>query len=97
LFNINQVSYDSGVHVDQGKELTPTQVKNEPTKVNWLAEEGSNYTLCMTGNKDKDIYSFLHSFFVTYILLLLLEVMMGGEFCEFIVILLFKTVCILFI
>jgi hypothetical protein len=56
LFNINQVSYDSGVHVDQGKELTPTQVKNEPTKVNWLAEEGSNYTLCMTGNKDKDIF-----------------------------------------
>ncbi len=48
-----QVSYDSGVHVDQGKELTPTQVKNEPTKVKWLAEEGSNYTLCMTG-KDKD-------------------------------------------
>lgn len=42
------VSYDSGVNVNQGNELTPTQVKNEPIKVNWLAEEGSNYTLCMT-------------------------------------------------
>jgi hypothetical protein len=46
---IFQVSYDSGLNVDQGNELTPTQVKNEPTKVNWLAEEGFNYTLCMTG------------------------------------------------
>ena len=44
-----QVDYDSGVSVDQGKELTPTQVQNNPIKIEWPAENGILYTLCMTG------------------------------------------------
>ncbi|KAJ8680313.1 hypothetical protein QAD02_016100 [Eretmocerus hayati] len=42
-----KVSYPSGVSVDLGKELTPTQVKDQP-KVDWDAEDSSFYTLCMT-------------------------------------------------
>ncbi|XP_030369426.1 protein D3-like [Scaptodrosophila lebanonensis] len=41
-----QVSYPSGVQVDLGKELTPTQVKDQPT-VTWDAEAGALYTLLM--------------------------------------------------
>ena len=41
------ISYPSGAIVDQGNELTPTQVKNIP-KVEWNADAGSFYTLCMT-------------------------------------------------
>ncbi|XP_059475141.1 protein D3-like isoform X2 [Neocloeon triangulifer] len=44
---VAQVSYDSGVTVNEGNELTPTQVKNIPT-VNWNAEKGALYTVCMT-------------------------------------------------
>lgn len=44
-----QVSYPSGVTVDFGNELTPTQVKDEPT-VSWPADPNAFYTLCMTGN-----------------------------------------------
>lgn len=43
-----QVEFDSGVNVDGGNELTPTQVKNQPIKVTWDVEEGAHYTLCMT-------------------------------------------------
>ena len=43
------MDYDSGVSVDQGKELTPTQVQNNPIKIEWPAENGTLYTLCMTG------------------------------------------------
>lgn len=32
-----------------GNELTPTQVKDEPS-VSWPADPNSFYTLCMTGN-----------------------------------------------
>lgn len=43
------MSYPSGVTVDFGNELTPTQVKDEPA-VNWPADPNAFYTLCMTGN-----------------------------------------------
>ncbi|XP_072395828.1 protein D2-like [Diabrotica undecimpunctata] len=42
-----EVSYPSGVKVDSGNELTPTQVKDIPT-VKWPADKDSLYTLCMT-------------------------------------------------
>ncbi|XP_058803992.1 protein D2-like [Phymastichus coffea] len=42
-----KVSYPSGATVDIGKELTPTQVKDQPT-VEWDADDSSFYTLCMT-------------------------------------------------
>lgn len=42
-----KVSYPCGVSVDIGKELTPTQVKDQPT-VDWDADASSFYTLCMT-------------------------------------------------
>jgi hypothetical protein len=42
------VSYPSGVSVNIGKELTPTQVKDQPT-VKWDADNSAYYTLCMTG------------------------------------------------
>jgi hypothetical protein len=37
------------VSVGQGNELTPTQVKDEPIKVDWSADADSYYTLCMIG------------------------------------------------
>lgn len=43
-----QVSYGSGVTVNEGNELTPTQVKDVPTNVSWPTEPGVFYTLCMT-------------------------------------------------
>ncbi|XP_014208326.1 protein D2 isoform X1 [Copidosoma floridanum] len=42
-----KVSYPSGVSVEIGKELTPTQVKDQPT-VDWDADTSAFYTLCMT-------------------------------------------------
>ncbi|XP_076262387.1 protein D3-like isoform X2 [Rhynchophorus ferrugineus] len=42
-----EVNYPSGVKVDQGNELTPTQVKDQPN-VNWPANTNDYYTLCMT-------------------------------------------------
>ncbi|XP_055372080.1 phosphatidylethanolamine-binding protein homolog F40A3.3-like [Condylostylus longicornis] len=44
---IAEVKYPSGVTVDQGNELTPTQVKDIP-EVKWNAESDSLYTVCMT-------------------------------------------------
>ncbi|XP_049304328.1 protein D1-like isoform X1 [Bactrocera dorsalis] len=41
-----QVTYSSGVKVELGKELTPTQVKDQPT-VSWEAEDDVLYTLIM--------------------------------------------------
>ncbi|XP_050341435.1 phosphatidylethanolamine-binding protein homolog F40A3.3-like isoform X1 [Bactrocera neohumeralis] len=41
-----QVNYPSGVKVELGKELTPTQVKDQPT-VSWGAEDDALYTLIM--------------------------------------------------
>lgn len=43
---ISQVAYPSGVVVSFGNELTPTQVKDEPT-VAWDFEPGSLYTLIL--------------------------------------------------
>ncbi|XP_044763039.1 phosphatidylethanolamine-binding protein homolog F40A3.3-like [Coccinella septempunctata] len=42
-----EVSYPSGVKVDFGNELTPTQVKDIPS-VKWTADASTLYTLCMT-------------------------------------------------
>ena len=42
------VTYDSGVNVEPGAVLTPTQVQNAPA-VTWASEEGALYTLIMTG------------------------------------------------
>ncbi|CAD7084251.1 unnamed protein product [Hermetia illucens] len=50
---ILEISYPSGVKVDSGNELTPTQVKDKPT-VTWKAESGALYTLLMT---DPDVPS----------------------------------------
>jgi len=46
--NTIKVEYDSGVSAAEGNELTPTQVQNQPIKVEWPTEEGALYTLCMT-------------------------------------------------
>ncbi|XP_017477656.1 PREDICTED: protein D3-like [Rhagoletis zephyria] len=40
-----EVVYSSGVKVERGNELTPTQVKDKPTTVSWPAEDGAFYTL----------------------------------------------------
>ncbi|XP_055903480.1 protein D3-like [Eupeodes corollae] len=42
-----QVTYPSGVVVDQGNELTPTQVKDQPS-LHWEADENALYTVLMT-------------------------------------------------
>uniref|UniRef100_A0A6M2DGN6 Putative 54s ribosomal protein l35 mitochondrial-like isoform x2 n=1 Tax=Xenopsylla cheopis TaxID=163159 RepID=A0A6M2DGN6_XENCH len=42
-----EVCYPSGVKVNEGNELTPTQVKDIPA-VKWDADAKSFYTLCMT-------------------------------------------------
>jgi len=47
--NTISIQYDSGVSVAEGNELTPTQVQNQPIKVEWPVEEGALYTLCLTG------------------------------------------------
>lgn len=44
---VAKVSYASGVSVNEGNELTPTQVKDIP-KVEWSADGSAFYTLCMT-------------------------------------------------
>jgi hypothetical protein len=43
-----KVTYPSGVKVDLGNVLTPTNVKDQP-KVEWEAEPDAFYTLLMTG------------------------------------------------
>jgi len=42
-----EVTYDGKYKVDQGNELTPTQVKNIP-EVKYIANPNDWYTLCMT-------------------------------------------------
>lgn len=46
-----KISYPSGVTVNLGNVLTPTQVKDQPT-VEYEAEEGAFYTLLMTGESN---------------------------------------------
>lgn len=41
-----KVTYPSGVSADLGKELTPTQVKDQP-EVTWTADDDGLYTLLM--------------------------------------------------
>ncbi|KAK5982066.1 Phosphatidylethanolamine-binding protein [Trichostrongylus colubriformis] len=45
---IVKASYDSGVEVNLGNVLTPTQVKNPP-KLTWDTEPGALYTVIFTG------------------------------------------------
>lgn len=45
-----EVTYPGGFTVNNGNELTPTQVKNKPN-VRWDADSDSLYTLVMTGKK----------------------------------------------
>ncbi|XP_023025387.1 protein D3 isoform X1 [Leptinotarsa decemlineata] len=59
-----EVTYPSGVSVDFGNELTPTQVKDEPT-VKWNAEENTYYTVTMVdpdapSRKEPKIREVLH-------------------------------------
>ncbi|XP_013145989.1 PREDICTED: protein D3-like isoform X1 [Papilio polytes] len=42
-----KVKYPSGAEVKEGNELTPTQVKDQPT-VKWDAEQNTFYTVAMT-------------------------------------------------
>ncbi|GIZ02174.1 phosphatidylethanolamine-binding protein 1 [Caerostris extrusa] len=44
---VAEVRYNDNV-VNLGNELTPTQVKDPPTHINWPIEEDAFYTLCMT-------------------------------------------------
>lgn len=44
---ILKVSYNSGIDLNIGSELTPTQVKDQPT-VEYDQDEGSFYTLLLT-------------------------------------------------
>lgn len=47
--DVFQVTYGS-LKVDDGNELTPTQVKDPPT-LQWAADDDSYYLLCMTGTQ----------------------------------------------
>ncbi|KAJ8923657.1 hypothetical protein NQ315_010237 [Exocentrus adspersus] len=44
---VAEVKYSSGVTVNLGNVLTPTQVKDQPN-VTWEADSSAFYTLCMT-------------------------------------------------
>lgn len=44
-----KIKYSSGIDVELGETLTPTQVKDQPD-VTWEAEDGAFYTLLMTSN-----------------------------------------------
>lgn len=46
--DVLNVTYPNKLTVEIGKELTPTQVKDEPN-VQWNCEANTFYTLCMTG------------------------------------------------
>ncbi|XP_013784276.1 protein D3-like [Limulus polyphemus] len=45
--NVLEVNYGS-YEVKLGNELTPTQVKDPPTRINYPVEDNALYTLCMT-------------------------------------------------
>ncbi|GFY59127.1 phosphatidylethanolamine-binding protein 1 [Trichonephila inaurata madagascariensis] len=44
---VAEIKYKDAV-VNLGNELTPTQVKDIPTHIQWPAKQGALYTLCMT-------------------------------------------------
>lgn len=54
-----KISYPSGVNVNLGNVLTPTQVKDQP-KVEWDAEDGAFYTLLMTGKLNSNHWSLMN-------------------------------------
>lgn len=51
-----KINYPSGVSVNLGNILTPTQVQDQPT-VEWDADVGSFYTLLMTGELESSTSS----------------------------------------
>ncbi|CAI6347945.1 unnamed protein product [Macrosiphum euphorbiae] len=54
-----QVYYPSGLKAELGYELTPTQVKDQPS-VRWNAEPYSFYTLCLTDPDAGKLKEFHH-------------------------------------
>ncbi|XP_032789425.2 protein D3 [Daphnia magna] len=42
------IEYDGGLAVVGGNELTPTQVQNEPVKIEWSFQPGDLFTFCLT-------------------------------------------------
>ena len=46
--SVLNVTYPNNIIVQIGKELTPTQVKDQPN-VQWEADSNAFYTLCLTG------------------------------------------------
>ncbi|CAK1590509.1 unnamed protein product [Parnassius mnemosyne] len=48
-----KITYPSGVEVEEGNEITPTQAKDQPT-VSWDTEQNAFYTIVMT---DPDVPS----------------------------------------
>lgn len=53
-----KISYPSGMNVNLGNVLTPTQVKDQP-KVEWEGEDDAFYTLLMTGTSEGEIASII--------------------------------------
>lgn len=49
-FFISKVLYEGDLTVNMGDELTPTEVRDLPIKINWNAEPTSFYTLVFIGN-----------------------------------------------
>lgn len=64
-----QVTYEGNVKVEQGNELTPTQVKNQP-HVHYIADPKSFYVLCMTGDYIVEICVVFCVFFLKFLLLI---------------------------
>lgn len=60
-----KISYPSGVTVNLGNVLTPTQVQDQP-KVEWDAEEGVLYTLLMTGESNVSLEVIVMLFYSTF-------------------------------
>ncbi|CAK1590510.1 unnamed protein product [Parnassius mnemosyne] len=44
---LDKITYPSGVEVEEGNEITPTQAKDQPT-VSWDTEQNAFYTIVMT-------------------------------------------------
>ena len=48
------MTYPSGVKVDGGAELKPTEVKEQP-QLSWETEPGALYTVVMTGERRREV------------------------------------------
>lgn len=55
-----KITYPSGVTVNMGNVLTPTEVKDQPT-VEFEADKRAFYTLLMTGESKIDRTNWFHS------------------------------------